>query len=77
MTTISEAAIGSMALERLKLDKPEAWERIAKITGKSIGSERLAKVHFKNGGFIQLNFARKGTHTAQCVDQLLALLKSI
>ena len=77
MTTISEAAIGRMALERLKLDKPEVWERIGKLTGKSIGSERLAKVHFKNGGFIQLNFARKGTHTAQCVDQLLALLRSI
>ena len=77
MTTVSEASIGRSALEALATEAPLVRARIDRIVGKRIGSARLAQVHFKDGGFMQLQFGTKGTHTMKLVHQLVYQLKRL
>lgn len=72
MTTVSGGYIGKRVLEILATKAPEV--RIKKIVGANMGSIRLAKVHFEDGGFLQVQIGMKGDHTGRLVDSLVATL---
>jgi len=72
MTTRSGGYIGQRAIEILASKAPDV--RITKIVGANMGSVRLAKVHFEDGRFLQVQIGRKGDHTGLLVDSLVRTL---
>lgn len=72
MTTRSGGYIGQRAMEILAVKAPEV--RIKKIVGANMGNVRLAKVHFEDGRFLQVQIGMKGDHTGRLVTNLVETL---